>query len=528
MTQSDTPRTTRFRLRDLVLGFVAAAAIAVALWQLALTTRGLDIRETSVGTTPVTVFRAADQKTPAPVVVIAHGFAGSQQLMQPFAVTLARNGYVAVTFDFLGHGRNPTPAGGDINHVSGTTVLLVKQLGEVLDFAKNLPGTSGQIALLGHSMASDIVVRTAQQHPEVFAAVTVSMFSPAVTADSPKNLLVVVGDWEPGLKREALRVLRLAAGPDAQPGVMYGSFDDGTARKIVFSPHVEHVAVLYGPAGLAAARDWLDAAFHHAGSGYVDDRGPWIALLLLGIVVLAKPLAGLLPRLSPTALGASLRWRTLLPVGLAPAVLTPLLLWKAPTDFLPMLVGDYLALHFALYGLLTGVGLWLAGRLGGRKTLGGQTRGDPPIGGRGVALLLLSAALVALYGIGAFGLALDTYVTSFVPVAPRLPILAALAAGTLPYFLADEWATRGAGATRGAYPATKLFFVLSLAAAIALNLEKLFFLILIVPVIVLFFVIYGLFSRFAYRSTHQPLVGAIANALAFAWAIAVTFPLIPR
>ena len=38
-------------------------------------------------------------------------------------------------------------------------------------------------------------------------------------------------------------------------------------------------------------------------------------------------------------------------------------------------------------------------------------------------------------------------------------------AGTLPYFVADEWLTRGAGAPRGAYALTKLCFLLSLALA---------------------------------------------------------------
>ena len=56
--------------------------------------------------TPVTIFQP-QSAAPAPVVVIAHGFAGSQQLMQPFAETLARNGYIAVTFDFLATAATP-------------------------------------------------------------------------------------------------------------------------------------------------------------------------------------------------------------------------------------------------------------------------------------------------------------------------------------------------------------------------------------------------------------------------------------
>jgi hypothetical protein len=109
-----------------------------------------------------------------------------------------------------------------------------------------------------------------------------------------------------------------------------------------------------------------------------------------------------------------------------------------------------------------------------------------------------------------------------------MPLILALLAGTLPYFVADEWVTRGAPAPRGGYATTKLCFLLSLALAIGLNLPRLFFLIIIIPAILLFFVVYGLFSRWAYRRTYDPFVGASANALVFAWAIAVTFPLVSR
>ena len=90
----------------LFIGLIAAVAISIGLFQLQQGTEGLSITRSTVGETPVTIFRP-QSAAPAPIVVIAHGFAGSQQLMQPFAETLARNGYIAVTFDFLGHGRNP-------------------------------------------------------------------------------------------------------------------------------------------------------------------------------------------------------------------------------------------------------------------------------------------------------------------------------------------------------------------------------------------------------------------------------------
>ena len=79
---------------------------------------------------------------------------------------------------------------------------------------------------------------------------------------------------------------------------------------------------------------------------------------------------------------------------------------------------------------------------------------------------------------------------------------------------------------RGAYALTKFCFLLSLALAVALNLNKLFFLIIIAPVILIFFLVYGLISGWTYARVNHPLVGALALASAFAWSIAVTFPVV--
>jgi len=124
------------------------------------------------------------------------------------------------------------------------------------------------------------------------------------------------------------------------------------------------------------------------------------------------------------------------------------------------------------------------------------------------------------------GVPVDRYLFNLQPEAVRVPIILALCAGTLPYFLADEWLTRGSGAPRGAYFASKVAFLLSLVLAIALNPSRLFFLAIIVPAILLLFVIYGLFSRWVHARTASPAVAATANALAFAWFIALTFPLV--
>jgi pimeloyl-ACP methyl ester carboxylesterase len=495
-----------------VTALVAAVAIVVALVQLHATTAGVTVETSRVGATPVTVFRGA--RSVGPVVLIAHGFAGSQQLMQPFATSLARDGYTAVTFDLPGHGRNPTPLTGNLTREDGATRTLLASMAAVAAAVRGRG--DGRLAVLGHSMASDIVVRFAEENPDVAATVAVSMFSPAVTASQPRNLLVVVGDWEGPLKREALRAVGLAIAPTvAREGVTYGDLADGTGRRAAFSPSCEHVGVLYSRASMREAVAWLDATFGVARTEapYLDARGGLILLLVVGIVLLGYPLSKLLPVVdeapAPTALG----WRRLWMPVVLPAVATPLLLRVLPTHFLPVLVGDYLAVHFAVYGLVTYLCLWRTGLLA-------SARPRP----RRAALAVATIAMT-LYAVGVFGGAMDLYVTSFAPTAGRIPLIAVLLVGTLSFFTADEWLTRSVGA-RTAALATKVAFILSLAGAVAMDFGRLFFLVIIVPVVVVFFVVYGLFSAWSFRRTGHPFVGAIAEAIGFAWAIGVTFPLV--
>jgi pimeloyl-ACP methyl ester carboxylesterase len=504
------------RTTTLVLAILGTIAVAFASWKLHVARDGVIQEAVTIGHIPATVYRMPGTEK-SPVVVIAHGFAGSEPLMVSFAYTIARNGLTAITFDYAGHGRNPKPLSGNITREDGATRTLVVETEEVLAHARTIG--DGRVALLGHSMASDIIVRTAAQNPDVAATIAISMFSPAVTRDTPKNLLIVVGDWEGMLKTEALRVTSLVSAPEeAKPGVTYGDIAKGTARRAYFSSYAEHVGVLYRPETLIESQRWLDQTFglRCASRIEVAERGIWIALLFIGIALLAKPLTGFLPVVSLTRAGAGLPWKDLwLPIVL-PAILTPLILRPLPTQFLPVLVGDYLACHFAMYGLLTAACLWWTGK-------GFPDRSE--ISAAAAKVALATAILLALYAIGVVW-PINAEFTNFVPTAARLPLILAMSAGTLIYFVADEWLTRGEGAGRGAYFASKVAFIASLAIAVALDFERLFFLIIIVPMIVLFFAFFGLISRWVYARTHSPLVAGLANAVAIAWAIGVVFPLV--
>ncbi|MFN8773823.1 MAG: alpha/beta hydrolase [bacterium] len=538
----------------LLITLYALAALLLAvqsLRTLASASNGLEVTRSHVDAIPVTVFRpsggavAGDRGRARPVVVIAHGFAGSQQLMQAFATTAARNGVIAVTFDFPGHGRHPQPLPGSLQDHEALLAALLGAVDRVVGFARALPGADGRVALLGHSMASDLVVRQAQADPSIVATVGVSLVYGGARMVAPNNLLSIYGSIEPAMVQSFGR--RLVAGPDATdeaarsvvPGQTYGRFEDGSARRFVLANGAEHIGVLYHATSQHEALAWLRQAFDgeqravstEQASAFIDARGPAIAGLLGGAIALAWPLSTLLGwraagnlrgRQVPAAPGLPLRKlarRDWLWLTVGPALATPLLLRLVPSHFLPILLGDYLLLHFGLYGLLTAVGGgWLvrSGRLASPALC------VPSTATVAIALTMIAWATLAV------GVPVDRYVFNLWPADGRGALILAMLAGTLVWALADEGLARHPQAPRFAYPVTKALFLGSLVLAVALDLSRLFFLVIIIPAILLMFIAYGLLSRWCFRATGHPWAGALVSALAFAWGIAVTFPAIQR
>lgn len=499
-------------------GIAAAAAllaIGLALWRLEGAAGGIPLQDIRIGAHPATL--AEPPGGPAPTVVVAHGFAGSRQLMLPFVTTLSRAGYRVVAFDVPGHGRSPLPLRGGLADDAAASAALIAALAEVVAFARAAPG-DGRVALVGHSMGADIAIRYAVTDPGIAATVALSTFAPAAAPGNPRNLLAVAGALEPAaLREEALRLAAQAApGGAARPGETYGAFAEGTARRAVFAADVEHIGVLYATETLAETLAWLDAALARPppeGPPFLDTRGPAIGLLFGGLLLLAWPLASLLPRVAAPGPRRPVGWRVA-GVGLLAAGATPVLLRLLPTEWLPLLLADYLVVHLAVFGAVVAVAAkaWL-------PAAGGVAR---------PGALIAASAAVSAYAALLLGLAVDRHATAFLPAGRRLPYALVMLAGTLPFFLALSRATRGAGAPSWAPGFLKLCFLVSLAGAVALDFGRLFFLIIILPVILLFFAAHGRIAAWTANATGHWAPGAVANAVALAAGIAATFPIVAR
>ncbi|TCM75464.1 alpha/beta hydrolase family protein [Rhodovulum steppense] len=513
MIQADAPHhrlAWRLTPARWAVAILSVLAIVLSVWQLESERAGILIEPVpGTGSTPATVYRLPDSG-PAPVVIVSHGFAGSRPLMQASSLTLARAGYAVVAFDYEGHGRNPVPMSGDLDSPEGTALLLMAETGRVIDAALAQSWADGRVAILGHSMGSYIAIRQAVVDDRLAATVGVSMSNDSITPSAPRNLLMIQGAWEGRLIPDARAALALAD-PDAEFGDTVGDPALGTARRAVLAPNVEHVGVIWSPAMIEETRAWLDATFGRQSDGPVARMGGWIALLLTGIVALAWPLARLREKTNEPRPEPLSRNRFLV-VALLPALVVPLALSPVETQLFPVLVAEYLALHFAAYGALALALLWWWGELRwpGRAEAG---------------RILMLAGLVAFYGICVFGLAMDRYVTSFYPIPIRLAIIAAMALGTVPYMLSDALMVEGGRAPLWRSLTARGAFLISLGIATALDFERLFFLLVILPVVLLFFLLFGMMGGWIGRATARPAGAGIGLGLFLAWALGVTFPM---
>ncbi len=486
------------RILQWAFGVFAVVALVMGAVLLERARAGLEVRDDVVGTTPVTVTQMPG--TDGPVVVIVHGFAGSRQMMSAWSLAFARAGYIAVAMDLEGHGRNPVPMSGDVTDLMGTTRILLEEIERIVDWSVGLPGVDGRVVLVGHSMSSDLVVRAGIADDRVESVVGISVFSEAVTDEEPANLLVINGAWEGALRAEAVRVM---AELGAVEGETVGTPGEGYARRAVAVPMAEHVGILFAPSGLREAVAWVDESFGRVGGSRVPVLGWGIVLMLAGAVMLAAPLARVLPEGgAPEALPRRVFWV----LALAPALVVPPFAVMIEVGALPVLVADYLAVHLGLYGLVV---------LGGALVAGWRPEARGWVWG----------VVLAAFGIGVFGLLMDRYVASFVPHAGRVVIIAAIVPGAILAMWADAVLTRATVASLWQRIVVRGAFLGSLGFAVVLDFERLFFLVLIFPVILLFYGTFGMMGRWVGRRTGSVLAVGLGLGVLLGWALGVSFPM---
>ena len=233
----------------------------------------------------------ATSSDPLPGVVVIHGSLQNKEWLMAFGIELARRGFVVLTIDANGHGNS------DAGEGSGTAAL---------DFITSLDYVnSSSIGLIGHSMGGSIAwTAISESSVQVNALVLVGSRTSPANATYPNNLLVTVGSFDSlsSIPRNLTLLEEAFNVTDIEEGKPYGSFDDGTARKVVIAP-TNHLFETIDPIIVSESVEWMKDSLK---GGIKDENwmpkedltyGYWLAggfISLLGVILTIFPLLAIL------------------------------------------------------------------------------------------------------------------------------------------------------------------------------------------------------------------------------------------
>ncbi|WP_375514073.1 alpha/beta hydrolase [uncultured Nostoc sp.] len=475
------------RLLTLIL---ALLVIAISWWRVMTVQASLTVKQMVCDGVPLLYIVSKNAKN-VPGVLIAHGYAGSKQLMLGYAYTLADAGYAVIVWDFDSHAANTKPLGKNSlqQNLDVAYEALVKQ--PEVDKLR--------LATLGHSMGSGAVMSAAINNVNRYAAtVAISPTSASVTPKAPDNLQLQAGSWEGRFIANAKRLLESAGGENK-------NLFQGKGRELVIIPNAEHITILFRKQSHQAARSWLDATFGiQRQSNYVDYRMIWYVLHLLAWLVILGAVAPVLnTSFLPNQVEQLKSWVGLLTAPFAASGTLLVGNWLGDIDNLGgVLVGTAVSIWFGAAGLT-----WLV-------IMSRMQR--PTVRGLGIGIVLF---IVLWIGFGAMAQVvwLQWWLTGI-----RLQLFPILALVSFPWFLASGIAQQNLLFGK------RLLWWLGQSAAliggfilVLYLLPNLGFIYLLLP---LFPILVAIFS-FTSSLFNEYWSYAIGNALFFGWMLAATFPL---
>ena len=273
-------------------------------------------------------------------IIIGHGFAGSKEMMRQIAYDIVNAGSNAVLFDFIGHGSNQQKLINQPTEITGTTQQLVTQLSSIIDFIYEKFGNDINISLIGHSMASDIVVR-ASADKRIKSVVAISPYSTGITQDFPNDLLLLSGQFESHLRSHALQMVKTFK-PEAKENTEYTN--GKIRRKASFIENTGHVSVIYAPQTTKVIIDWLKLENY--------DRHIWenqIGWILIGMAFIVIGMSRLNTNLANETISVLRNKKALISALLATAV--SLSCGLIEINLLPIYGFERVAIYFGLVGL---------------------------------------------------------------------------------------------------------------------------------------------------------------------------------
>ena len=213
----------------------------------------------------------ATPESPAPGVVYLHGYQNNRETSDPFGIELARRGFVAITLDTLGRGNSDNQFSEDepgFDPTYGGESAFV--------YLQNLPFVDPErCGMAGHSLGGEMSYLAAMQNPEVKAIVFSGFgYKTDATPDKPSNMLMILGKYDEYRDRmtgtrdfeaewmSSPQTLAAFGIDNAQFDTTYGSFSDGTARRVHMT-RTTHVGEGFDKGAIAETVTWFNHSLNN-------------------------------------------------------------------------------------------------------------------------------------------------------------------------------------------------------------------------------------------------------------------------
>jgi dienelactone hydrolase len=210
----------------------------------------------------------ATTKSPAPGIVYLHGYQNNRETSDPYGIELSRRGFVVILLDTLGRGNSD-------NQFSEEEPGFDPTYGGESAFAalQNLPYVDPErCGLAGHSLGGEMIYAAALTNPAVQAIVFSGFaYTETATPDTPKNMLMIFGKYDEYRDRmtgtrdfevewmSSPQTRAAIAASNPQFDTTYGSFSEGTARRVHMTP-TTHVSESFNVGAIAEAIHWFQQA----------------------------------------------------------------------------------------------------------------------------------------------------------------------------------------------------------------------------------------------------------------------------
>ena len=390
-----------------------------------------------------------------PAVLVVHGLGASSDTMNAISTELARNGVLVLALNYRGHDGSEGGVSyiGDpiaAPNISNDLIAAVRYLAERDDV------DAGRIGAVGYSMGSRAVLRLAILVPTVSPVVMIGPYVGwelgAVNATFPKNLLIIVGSNDmitpPSLAELLFNYATRAAG---KPSEVFGSLRDGTGRKLVVVPNVDHYSIVFAKQTVEEVVEWVLASFGMGKPTYHLNPAVLVSIsssagffALLGILSLAYLVTrylrgrGLVAELKPVIPSRTALIVVL--VGVAYYIFVAFAIFPLIVDwgwreyqFARFSGAQYTVYYFLFLAilLLLAVAIYAALRRGALADLKDNLLKNLPAGAAVAVVLWLFMYLV-------YNLSMTGIIANYSMTLPRFALMLYLFALLLPLVLVDE------------------------------------------------------------------------------------------